>query len=183
MTEKAVLKNFKTLSSDAMSSVRYDGTLPFRAAKSTFALEMPMRQKPLQVDQSTRFTSSILKAVIAIPLMVVGSPAFAGPLETALFNATVPYVALKRGSVECGKPDGEHVAYKQRVLNLLGRIPNVDLIVADREMERAFEREVTKHNPTCSDALLERYKYTMTRGAEASIEALTDAVSDQLRKQ
>ncbi len=143
-----------------------------------------MRQKPLQVDQSTRFKFiSMLKAVIAIPLMVVGSPAFAGPLETALFNATVPYVALKRGSIECGKPDGEHIAYKQRVLNLLGRIPHVDLIVADREMERAFEREVTKNNPTCSDALLERYQYTMTKGAEASIEALTDAVSDQLQKQ
>lgn len=91
-----------------------------------------MRQKPLQVDKSTRVKFiSMLKAVTAIPLMVVGSPAFAGPLETALFNATVPYVALKRGSVECGKPDGEYIAYKQRVLNLLGRIPHVDLIVAD----------------------------------------------------
>lgn len=104
-------------------------------------------------------------------------------LEWSDFSRNRRVLSLTRGSAECGKPDGEHIAYNQRVLDLLGRIPNVDLIVADREMERAYEREVTKHNPTCSDALLERYKYTMTRGAEASLEALTDAVSDQLRKQ
>jgi hypothetical protein len=122
------------------------------------------------------------KTAGAAIICFVANSAVAGPVETAFFNATVQYVALKRGSVECGKPDGEHIAYKQRVLGMLGRLPNANLIVADREMERAFEREVTKYNPTCSEALLARYQSTLASGVEQSMGSLTEAVLKELYK-
>ncbi|MGV1954467.1 hypothetical protein ACQZ5G_09825 [Agrobacterium sp. 22-214-1] len=140
-------------------------------------------RKFAQIDKSAIIqVVRALKIATVLPLILSGTPAFAGPVETGFFNATIPYVVLKRGSVECGKPDGDHIAYKQRLLMMLARIPNADLIVADRQMERAFEFEVMKYNPTCSDALLERYEYTMTEGAERSLKSFSDTVTDQLYK-
>lgn len=140
-------------------------------------------RKSTKIDKSIVIKAvRTLRIAAVMPVLLSSAPAFAGPLETDFSNAIVHYVALKRGSVECGKPDGEHIAYKHRLLTILARIPNADLIVADRQMERAFEREVTQYNPTCTDGLLQRYQYTLTTGAEYSLKSFSETVTDQLYK-
>lgn len=117
----------------------------------------------------------VAQLVTASLIFVV--PAVAGPIDTAFQNAIVPYVVLKRGTVECGKPAGEHIAYKTRMIAILGRIHGVDLIAADREIERAFEREAPRTSkPECSDALLQRYQNTFTTGAEIALQTLNEQV-------
>ncbi|MCZ7488610.1 MULTISPECIES: hypothetical protein [Rhizobium/Agrobacterium group] len=112
-------------------------------------------------------------------ICVLSSPAVAGPLDTAYSNAMVPYVVLKRGSVECGKPAGEHISYKTRLLGILGRVPSIDLIAADREIERAFEREAPRTSYTeCSDALLLRYHNALNSDAERALQYLSEQVSE-----
>lgn len=141
-------------------------------------------RKSAQINKSIVIKAiRALKIAAVIPVLLSSVPAFAGPVETNFSNAIVHYVALKRGSVECGKPDGEHIAYKHRLLMILARIPNADLIVADRQMERAFESEVTQYNPTCSDALLNRYQRTLESWAESALKSFSDTVTDQLYKQ
>lgn len=110
-------------------------------------------------------------------IYVLSSPAVAGPLDTAYSNAMVPYVVLKRGSVECGKPAGEHISYKTRLLGILGRVPSIDLIAADREIERAFEREAPRTSYVeCSDTLLQRYQNTLDSDAERALQYLAEQV-------
>ncbi|MCZ7930335.1 hypothetical protein [Agrobacterium pusense] len=110
-------------------------------------------------------------------ICVLSSPAVAGPLDTAYSNAMVPYVVLKRGSIECGKPAGEHISYKTRLLGILGRVPSIDLIAADREIERAFEREAPRTSYVeCSDALLQRYQNTLDSDAERALQYLAEQV-------
>lgn len=126
-----------------------------------------------------RTTRLLLRPVVAAAIALGSTHAFAGPVDTAFFNAMVPYVVLKRGTVECGKPAGEHIAYKARMLNILGRIPNVDLIAADREIERAFEREAPRTSSVeCSDALLQRYDATRGGSAEMALQYLAEMVRD-----
>ncbi|PZU19460.1 MAG: hypothetical protein DI589_21285 [Shinella sp.] len=65
-------------------------------------------------------------------------------------------------------------------LNILARIPNVDLIAADREIERAFEREAPMTGSVeCSDALLERYRMAREGGAERALDYLAETVRDR----
>jgi hypothetical protein len=110
-------------------------------------------------------------------ICVLSSPAVAGPLDTAYANAMVPYVVLKRGSVECGKPAGEHISYKTRLLGILGRVPSIDLVAADREIERAFEREAPRTSYVeCSDALLQRYQNALDADAERALQYLLEQV-------
>lgn len=124
-------------------------------------------------------TKSLMTTVGLVALMCISTPALAGSLDTAYGNAMIPYVVLKRGSVECGKPAGEHLAYKARLLEILGRIPNIDLISADREIERAFEREAPRSaRPDCSEALLERYQYALDKSAEMALQYLAEEVRD-----
>lgn len=116
-------------------------------------------------------------ATLITTTLIFGSAAVAGPVDTAFQNAIVPYVVLKRGTVECGKPAGEHIAYKTRMIAAIGQLPGVDLIAADREIERAFEREAPRtNNPECSDALLQRYQNTLTTGAEMALQTLNEQV-------
>ncbi|KQO80083.1 hypothetical protein [Rhizobium sp. Leaf262] len=122
---------------------------------------------------------SLLRPVMIASLMMSSAQAIAGPLDTAYANAMVPYVVLKRGTVECGKPAGEHLAYKARLLNILGRIPNIDLFAADREIERAFEREAPRSGYSeCSEALLELYKNMSGKSAEMALQHLSETVRD-----
>ncbi|WP_323687243.1 MULTISPECIES: hypothetical protein [unclassified Rhizobium] len=108
---------------------------------------------------------------------LLSTPVVAGPLDTAYANAMVPYVVLKRGSVECGKPAGEHISYKTRLLGILGRVPSIDLIAVDREIERAFEREAPRTNYVeCSDALLQRYQNALDTDAERALQYLAEQV-------
>ncbi|WCJ65205.1 hypothetical protein [Agrobacterium tumefaciens] len=110
-------------------------------------------------------------------ICVLSNTAVAGPLDTAYSNAMVPYVVLKRGSVECGKPAGEHISYKTRLLGILGRVPSIDLIAADREIERAFEREAPRTSYVeCSDALLQRYQNALDTDAERALQYLAEQV-------
>lgn len=140
------------------------------------------------VQENRRHRSLLRKAAVLLRPAVIGcmvissEPALADALETAYVNAMVPYVVLKRGTVECGKPAGEHIAYKTRMIGILGRIPNLDLIAADREIERAFERDAPRSaNPICSDALLERYQYTFKTSAEIALKHLAEIVRERLR--
>lgn len=127
--------------------------------------------------------SAVLLRPAVIASMLLGSaPAFADAPDTAFVNAMTPCVVLKRGAVECGKPAGEFIADKTRMVGILGRIPNIDLIAADREIERAFEREAPMSaSPTCSDALLERYQLTLDTSAEAALDYLAETVGQRLR--
>lgn len=116
--------------------------------------------------------------VITTSMCAFSTQAVASPLDTAFFNATVPYVVLKRGSVECGKPVGEYIAYKTRMLAILGKNPSVDVIAADREIERAFEREAPRTSYVeCSEALLQRYQNALTSGVERALTNLDEQVS------
>ena len=121
-------------------------------------------------------------AMFAVALLT-GSTAAADGLETAYVNAMAPYVVFKRGTLECDKPAGEYIAYKAHMLEILGRIPNIDLIAADREIERAFEREAPRTSYVeCSDALLDRYASTMGRSADMALQYLAETVRDRLAK-
>ena len=121
-----------------------------------------------------------LPSALVAAFALGSAPALAGPIDTAYMNAMMPYVVLKRGTVECGKPAGEHIAYKTRMLNILAHIPNVDLIAADREIERAFEREAPMTGSgECSDALLERYTMAREGGAERALDYLAETVRDR----
>lgn len=128
---------------------------------------------------SIKNARSLLRPVVIASVMMSGVPAFAGPLDTAYANAMVPYVVLKRGTVECGKPAGEHLAYKARLLNILGRIPNIDLVAADREIESAFEREAPRPGYSeCSETLLDLYKIMSGKSAEMALQHLSETVRD-----
>lgn len=154
LTEKTAPKDISALASFARALFFMTEPFPFvRCATDIIAPGELMLSKTVRKMFSRKTAGAAMICFMA-------NSAVTGAVETAFFNATVQYVALKRGCVEYGKPDGEHSAYKQRVLGMLGRLPNANLIVADREMERAFEREVTKYNPKCSDALLARYQST-----------------------
>ncbi|MGI6856397.1 hypothetical protein [Mesorhizobium sp. 1B3] len=142
----------------------------------------------MRVNDNLLFSGVFKGALASLRYVALGSallgsaPAFAGGLDTAYSNAMMPYVVLKRGTIECGKPAGEHIAYKARMLGILGRIPNVDRVGADREIERAFERETLgSSNPTCSDALLERYQYTLENSAEMALQYLAEEVQSRQR--
>ncbi|ATN36416.1 hypothetical protein ACO34A_21750 [Rhizobium sp. ACO-34A] len=166
--------------------VRYDGTLPFRADDSGRSHARGLMSISDQ-DDNARSTfldkaAVLLRAAVIAPMLLNSAPAFADALDTAFVNAMTPYVVLKRGALECDKPVGEYIAYKSRMIGILGRLPNVDLIAADREIERAFEREAPMSaRPTCSDALLERYQLTLDTSAEAALDYLAETVGQRLR--
>ena len=60
---------------------------------------------------ASKAASVPLRSALVATFALGSVAAFAGPIDTAYMNAMMPYVVLKRGTVECGKPAGEHIAY------------------------------------------------------------------------
>lgn len=71
------------------------------------------------------------------------TPVSADALDTSFTLTLYPYAALKRTAIACDKPISEYIDYKTRVMEILGKIPNVDLRAADRDLKSIMK---TKHD-------------------------------------
>lgn len=109
------------------------------------------------------------------------TPVSADALDTSFTLTLYPYAALKRAAIACDKPISEYIDYKTSVMEILGKIPNVDLRAADRDLEEHYENEA-RYGLVCTDALLELYQQTKNSTAELSLKSLNDAVNRKLRE-
>ena len=125
----------------------------------------------------SRFT---LTAIVPALFLNI-TPAAADALDTSFTLALYPYTVLKRAAVTCDKPISEYIDYKTRVMEILGRIPNVNLRAADRDLEEHYEIEA-RYDLECTDVLLDLYQQTKNSNAERSLKSLENAVDRKLRE-
>ena len=117
--------------------------------------------------------------VIIVAAVLIGTSAYADGLDTAYFLAMQPYAVLKRTSIACGKPIEEHVAYKQRMLAILGGVPGIDILAASRAIEKAYQTDADLGGLECTDDLQDRYKQIINRGVDRDLEYLAEEVRNR----
>ena len=117
-----------------------------------------------------------LRSAVIASALLSNTPASADGLDTAYFLAMQPYAVLKRASVACGKPIEEHVAYKQRLLEILSGVPDIDIRAASRDIEQAYQTDAHLGGLDCTDGLQDRYKQVIERGIDRDLEYLAEEV-------
>lgn len=117
-----------------------------------------------------------LRSAVIASALLSNTPASADGLDTAYFLAMQPYAVLKRASVACGKPIEEHVAYKQRLLEILSGVPDIDIRAASRDIEQAYQTDAHLGGLDCTDGLQDRYKQVIERGVDRDLEYLAEEV-------
>lgn len=117
--------------------------------------------------------------VIIVAAVLIGTSAYADGLDTAYSLAMQPYAVLKRTSIACGKPIEEHVAYKQRMLAILGGVPGIDILAASRAIEKAYQTDADLGGLECTDDLQDRYKQIINRGVDRDLEYLAEEVRNR----
>jgi len=117
-----------------------------------------------------------LRSAVIASALLSSTPASADGLDTAYFLAMQPYAVLKRASVACGKPIEEHVAYKQRLLEILSGVPDIDIRAASRDIEQAYQTDAHLGGLDCTDGLQDRYKQVIERGVDRDLEYLAEEV-------
>lgn len=123
-----------------------------------------------------------LRPVVITSALLSSTPASADGLDTAYFLAMQPYAVLKRASVACGKPIEEHVAYKQRMLDILRGVPDIDIRAASRDIEQAYQTDAHLGGLDCTDGLQDRYKQVIERGVDRDLEYLAEEVLNRQRR-
>lgn len=124
----------------------------------------------------------VLRPVVIASVLLSSTPASADGLDTAYFLAMQPYAVLKRASVACGKPIEEHVAYKQRLLEILSGVPDIDIRAASRDIEQAYQTDAHLGGLDCTDGLQDRYKQVIERGVDRDLEYLAEEVLKRQRR-
>lgn len=124
----------------------------------------------------------VLRPIVIASALLSSTPASADGLDTAYFLAMQPYAVLKRASVACGKPIGEHVAYKQRMLDILRGIPDIDIRAASRDIEQAYQTDAHLGGLDCTDGLQDRYKQVLERGVDRDLEYLSEEILNRQRR-
>lgn len=176
-----MLKEIRALACGVRTQVRYDGTLPFRAAVNDRVAQVggrmrnPKNRKRLGLTRKAAWQHPV--AVVAAVL--IGTSAYADGLDTAYSLAMQPYAVLKRTSIACGKPIEEHVAYKQRMLAILGGVPGIDILAASRAIEKAYQTDADLGGLECTDGLQDRYKQIIDRGVDRDLEYLAEEVRNR----
>jgi len=124
----------------------------------------------------------VLRPVVIASALLSSTPASADGLDTAYFLAMQPYAVLKRASVACGKPIEEHVAYKQRMLAILGGVPDIDIRAASRDIEKAYQTDADLGGLDCTDGLRDRYRQIIDRGVDRDLEYLAEEVRNRQQR-
>lgn len=122
------------------------------------------------------------RSAVVVSVLLSSAPASADDLDTAYFLAMQPYAVLKRASVACGKPIEEHVAYKQRMLDILSGVPDIDIRAASRDIEQAYQTDAHLGGLDCTDGLQDRYKQVIERGVDRDLEYLAEEVLNRQRR-
>lgn len=137
-----------------------------------------MRIQKHKTNNRSRQTNKkrILSTAFVLTALLGSTPAFADGLDTAFYLASQHYAVLKRASIACGKPIQEHVEYKSRMLSVLRRLPNVDILSASQGIEQAYQTDAHLGGLDCTDTLLQRYKQVIDRGVDRDLEFLADEV-------
>lgn len=123
----------------------------------------------------------LLTTVVPAFLLLV-TPASADALDTSFSLAIYPYATLKRAAFACNKPISEHIDYKAQIMGILGKIPNINLMSAERHLEDNYEIEA-QYGLVCTDALLELYESTKDGVIDMRLKSLDLAVTEKLRQQ
>lgn len=124
----------------------------------------------------------MLHPVVIVAAVLSGAPAYADGLNTAYFLAMQPYAVLKRASVACGRPIEEHVSYKQRMLEILSGVPDIDIRAASRDIEKAYQTDADLGGLDCTDGLQDRYKQIIDRGVDRDLEYLAEEVRNRQQR-
>lgn len=96
-----------------------------------------------------------MKRILTVLLFVIPMPAYADAqmeLDTSFFISTHHYAQIRIGSDACGLPAGEWISYKARVLEALAQDPKIDVLKAQRDMDRYYEQEKDRMGNECSNA-------------------------------
>lgn len=120
--------------------------------------------------------------VVIVAAVLIGTSAYADGLDTAYSLAMQPYAVLKRTSIACGKPIEEHVAYKQRMLAILGGVPGIDILAASRAIEKAYQTDADLGGLECTDDLQDRYRQIIDRGIDRDLEYLAEEVRNRQQR-
>ncbi|WP_421566336.1 hypothetical protein [Ochrobactrum sp. EDr1-4] len=178
------LKEISTLARIKIVRVRYDGTLPFRA-EIIAPWGGSMRFLAVDKKHSGNLIASVTRLVrpcIVFSILVIGTPASAHELDTPFYVAMQPYAVLKRTSIACGLPEDDHRAYRKRLLAIISQVEEIDISSARRALQKAYETDAQLGGLECSEALKDRYKYTVERGINRDLDYLQEEVDDYLRK-
>jgi len=141
---------------------------------------IPSNQKR-SASGATAKAAGILRPLVISSALLSIAPALANGLDTAYFLAMQPYAVLKRTSVACGEPIEEHVAYKQRMLEILSDVPDIDIRAASRDIEKAYQTDADLGGLDCTEGLRTRYKQIIDRGVDRDLEYLAEEVRNRQR--
>lgn len=99
----------------------------------------------------------------------------------ATFKAR-PLTITSNGVNSCGLPEDDHRAYRKRLLAIISQVEEIDISSARRALQKAYETDAQLGGLECSEALKDRYKYTVERGINRDLNYFQEEVDDYLRK-
>jgi hypothetical protein len=102
-----------------------------------------------------------MKRILFFTAVLLSTSAMAddqAELDSAFRSITYAYAHIRVPAYNCGFSAGEWISFKARVLETLSQGPEIDVMRADRDMDRFYEEEKSRMSPQCNEPQREMYQ-------------------------